>query len=90
MITGHLPQDAPPHLERARELDPKNLDPYVTLAYVLDETGNPEEAVNLVHALGPFGMLACGTADFHSRTANTRSVTLPAASLSESPPISCG
>jgi tetratricopeptide (TPR) repeat protein len=58
LVTEHRPEDALPHLNRARELDPQNLDTYLSLPLALEETGKPEEAVRLVEVLGPSGMLA--------------------------------
>jgi hypothetical protein len=45
-------------LNRARELDPQNLDTLLSLPLALEETGKPEEAVKLIEGLGPSGMLA--------------------------------
>jgi hypothetical protein len=58
LTNEHRVQDALPHLQRARELDPRSLDTYFSLPFALEETGKPQEAINAVQGFGPSGMLA--------------------------------
>lgn len=58
LLFARKPEEAVPHLLRAKELDPQDPDIYSFLPPALEATGRTEEALKLVQPLGPTSSLA--------------------------------
>jgi len=62
LVLARQPEEARPHLLRAKELDPQNTLNYAFLARALEATGKKEEALKVVQPFGPTGPLALADA----------------------------